>query len=81
MRQAIQTRYLSPTNTKGARIKAWAEAGSKTFNWAHEFGPQENAYLAAHAFAKARGWLKDTTLEGGCLPNGDYVFVIVEPAE
>lgn len=28
--QAIETKYLGPTNTKGARIKASAEAGSVT---------------------------------------------------
>lgn len=28
--QAIETKYLGPTNTRGSRIKASAQAGSKS---------------------------------------------------
>ncbi len=35
--QAIETKYLGPTNTKGARIKASAEAGNVTVPF--EYGP------------------------------------------
>jgi hypothetical protein len=31
--QAIQTKYLGPTNTKGSRIKAWCERGSVTVDY------------------------------------------------
>jgi len=33
--QAIQTKYLGPTNTKGARIRAWCERGSITVDYTH----------------------------------------------
>ena len=35
--QAIETKFLGPTNTKGARIKASARAGSVTVSY--EYGP------------------------------------------
>ena len=31
--QAIETRYLGPTNTRGSRIKATAAAGSITIHY------------------------------------------------
>lgn len=34
--QAITTKYLPATNTKGARIKASCEAGSVTISYPHE---------------------------------------------
>ena len=33
--QTIQTKYLAPTNTRGARIKVQAEWGSKTYDYDH----------------------------------------------
>jgi hypothetical protein len=71
--QAIQTRYLAPTNTLGARIKAWAQAGSITIPYPHELSGQAVHRLAALSLADKYGW-EDQYL-GGQLPNGDYVFV------
>lgn len=34
--QAIRTRYLGPTDTKGGRIKAECERGSITVGYAHD---------------------------------------------
>ena len=34
--QAIQTKYIGPTNTKGARIKAFCAAGSITIPYNYE---------------------------------------------
>ena len=31
--QAIQTKYIAPTNHRGSRIKAWCAAGSKTISY------------------------------------------------
>lgn len=39
--QAIQTKYLGPTNTKGARIRAWCERGSTTVNYTHDLSTEE----------------------------------------
>ena len=52
--QAITTKYLPATNTKGARIKASCEAGSVTISYPHE---AQNAF-AAHALAMYRLALK-----------------------
>ena len=75
--QAIQTRYLSPTNTRGSRIKAWAAAGSITIPYPHELSGQAVHRAAAEALAVKLGWTDPTyaPLLGGCLPNGDYAFV------
>jgi hypothetical protein len=35
MRQAIQTKWLGPTNFRGSRVKAFCEAGSLTMGWEH----------------------------------------------
>ena len=39
--QAISTRYLGPTNTLGARIKASCERGSITIPYPHELSGDE----------------------------------------
>jgi hypothetical protein len=75
--QAIQTRYLGPTNSRGARIKAWAAAGSITIAYPYELSGQACHRMAAEALALKCKW--DTPfygqLLGGQLENGDYAFV------
>lgn len=71
--QAIQTRYLCPTNSRGARIKAWAQAGSITIDYPHELSGQACHRAAAEALALKFKW--DGQLLGGQLENGDYAFV------
>lgn len=79
MRQAIQVKYLCPTNTKGIRFKASCAAGTITVNRAHELNPGQDAERAAKALLKQLGWGKHSkTMHGGVLPNGDYVFVLTE---
>lgn len=75
--QAIQTRYLSPTNTRNPRIKAWAAAGSITIPYPHELSGQAVHRAAAEALIIKLDWAKTVygPLLGGCLPNGDYAFV------
>lgn len=73
--QAIQTRYLRPTDTKGARIKAWAEAGSVTIPYPHELSGQAVYRKAAQLLADRFGW--NYKYLGAQLPTGDYAFVPV----
>jgi hypothetical protein len=75
--QAIQTRYLCPTNTKGSRIKATCAAGSITISYPYELSGQAVHCKAAEALATKLGWIDPYYggLLGGCLPNGDYCFV------
>ena len=72
--QAIITKYLSPTNTRGARIKATASAGSVTIPFPYELGLYERHEKAALALCAKLGW--DFELTGGDLPDGSTVFVL-----
>lgn len=75
--QAIQTRYLSPTNSRGARIKATCAAGSITISYPYDLSGQAVHRKAAEALVSKLGWVDPHYggLLGGCLPNGDYCFV------
>jgi len=76
--QAIQTKYLSPTNTRGARIKATAAAGSVTISYPYELSGQAVHRKAAEALCAKFDWDVESIygqLIGGQLANGDYVFV------
>jgi hypothetical protein len=82
--QAITTKYLGPTNTRGARIKATADAGSITIPWDHELNAVKNHYAVASAFALQWGWTDDSTGTGtirphafGALPCGGYVMAFL----
>lgn len=54
--QAIETRYLGPTNYRGSRVKATAAAGSVTLSWNDAFSSDENHAAAARALADKYGW-------------------------
>lgn len=75
--QAIQTKFLCPTNSRGARIKATCAAGSITISYPHELSDQASHRKAAEALVSKLGWIDPHYggLLGGCLPNGDYCFV------
>lgn len=73
MYMAIQTKFLSPTNHRGARVKAVSDAGSLTVAWDYELGVQENHHAAAVALSERLGW--PTDLIGGALPGSGYAFV------
>ena len=75
--QAINTKYLGPTNNRGSRIKATCAAGSITIDYPHGLSGQATHRKAAEALVFKLGWV-DTYyggLLGGQLANGDYVFV------
>ncbi len=74
--KAIQTRYYGPTNTRGSRIKAWAEGvKSVSIPYPHELSGEDVHRAAADKLAAKYGW--DNALIGGGLPNGDYAFCMV----
>jgi hypothetical protein len=94
--QAIATKYLGATNTRGSRIKATCDAGSLTIPYPHSENTYEAHKLACDALRlklaksiakghpgedyKKSGWLKP--MVGGGLPgNGGYAFVFIEGAE
>jgi hypothetical protein len=79
--QAIQTRYIAPTNTKGARIKAWCAAGSKTIGYPYGLTIDLAHYDAAQQLLVQMQWtgVHYGVLVQGDLPNGDYCHVLVKP--
>lgn len=72
--QAIQTKFLGPTNTRPARVKAWADAGSVTVSWDHRLSIAEN-HRAAAAVALADRFNWGGEWIGGGLPSSGYAFV------
>ena len=74
-RQAIITRHLCPTNTRGSRVKATAKAGSVTLHWNYALDSYENHIKACEAlvakFNLGGVWYGGETDAG-------YVFVDTE---
>jgi hypothetical protein len=75
--QAIITKYLPVTNSRGSRIKATCAAGSITISYPYELSGQSVHRKAAEALVSKLDWTDPHygALLGGGLPNGDYVFV------
>lgn len=83
--QAIETKYLGPTNTRPGRIKAKAWAGSITVEWDHSLSVEKNHESAASALRQKLGWVPSagrpfdcTWAQGGATDGSGYVFVAVE---
>jgi hypothetical protein len=72
--QAIQTEYLGPTNVRGSRVKATAQAGSITLNWDNALNPDRNHKAAALALATKLGW-NYGIWHGGGLPDAGMAWV------
>jgi hypothetical protein len=75
--QAIITKYIGPTETKGSRIKATCDAGSITIPYPHELSGEAVHEAAAMALVAKLEW-DDYKGEWVCgsLPNqAGYVFV------
>lgn len=77
-RQAISTKFIGPTNTRGSRIKASAQAGSMTFPYDHSLSASMNHAAAAKKFADKYEWNGVWVGGGGVNRNGDMVFVKVD---
>lgn len=55
--QAIKTKYLGPTDTRGARIKASCDAGSLTVAWDYAGNADTNHYAAQLQLRLKLGWV------------------------
>ena len=76
MYQAIQTKYFGPSNVRGARVKAIADAGSITLHWNHALGVEGNhAAARAARFACANSTWDGRWVGGGMKDHG-YCFVL-----
>lgn len=77
---AIFTRYLCPTNTKGSRIKAMARGLSVTIPLDHALDMPERHEKAARALLGKLGWYNSDTALAGETPDGrGYIFVAITP--
>lgn len=81
--QAIQTKYLGPTNTRSSRIVAKCNAGRLTVPYDHEFDGQGNHEQACKALKEKLGWTVPVgytdTVCGG-LTDGSMVHVFIPKA-
>lgn len=73
--QAIVTKYIGPTNFRGSRVKATAQAGSITIGWDDALNADDNHQRAAQALATKHGWPRRAA--HGVLPDGSHVWVPV----
>jgi hypothetical protein len=78
--QAIRTKYINPTNTKGARMRATCAAGSIIIALDHALDVEQNHAAAARALQikltrqhHGDHWLAQMVC--GCLPDGSYAHV------
>lgn len=78
--QAIHTKYIGPTNTRGSRIKATCDAGSVTIPYPYDLSGQACHRAAALALVTKLGWDDPhygAGLLGGALPNNaGYCFIL-----
>ena len=65
---AIMTKYLAPTNTKGARIRAYTESGhSVTIGYPYMPGGEDASHeQAARALMSKMGWDFEIVQGGTC---------------
>lgn len=75
-RQAIHTKYIGPTNHKGARVKAYGQAGAVTVGWDHALDTQGNHNRAVVAFLESFKW-GGTWVNGGSADDVGFVYVEV----
>ena len=71
MYQAIETKFLGPTNFRGARVKATAQAASVMVSWDHALNVDENHAAAARALAEKMGWEGAWIAGGGAQGKGN----------
>lgn len=72
---AIQTKYISPTNSRGARIKAWTDTGFSVYiSYPHEHSHEVCHYQAVKALVEKHKLDWDlTAMRYGGTEKG-YVF-------
>lgn len=76
--QAIHTRYLGPTNHRGARIIASCDARRAIVPWDYSLNVSDNHQVAARSLAHDLGWLDGFRIESGSLPGSlGYAHVLV----
>lgn len=73
--QAIETKFLGPTNTKGARIKASAQAGSVTVPYEYQGVDVEHDQALRALVTKLKWW--GVWARGGNVAGTGNVYVCI----
>lgn len=74
--QAIQVKYLRPTDARSTRLKASCASGSITIPYNYEYGNAQTAYReAAEALCARLDFKLEKPLLGGQISVGVYVFI------
>jgi hypothetical protein len=74
--QTIKTKFLSPTDTKPARVKATTTSGiNLTLSWDHGLDTYDNHVKAAQALAERLKW--PGQWHGGSADDGEMIFVCI----
>ncbi|BAO20668.1 hypothetical protein X917_gp02 [Pseudomonas phage PPpW-4] len=74
--QAIQTKYMGPTDTKGSRVQVTCAGQTRYFGWDHALGSCDNHIKAAEVFAKE--WAASFKLHSAILKAGVYVHIATD---
>jgi len=72
--QAVETKYLGPTDTKGSRVKATAPAGSIIVSWDYALNTEDNHIAAAKALVAKYEWNYSELVTGSL--NNSYVHTL-----
>lgn len=75
--QAIRTKFIPPTNTRGDRVKASCQAKSITVAWEYGLDTEEMHRAAAVQLCLKLGWHFED-LATGQLPDGSYCHVLIQ---
>lgn len=72
--QAIRTRYIYPTNTRGPRIQAKCDVKTIYVSYDHALNIDENHMAACRKLAESLGWGDGpyNTMHGGTFGNDTY---------
>lgn len=79
---SVLVKYCHPTQTKGARLKAWMAYGGKAafFPYDHSINSEENRDMACIGLVKKLGFWKGSLgqryFTRGFLGNGLYCFTL-----
>ena len=73
-RQAIETRYISPTNHRGSRIVATSASGLRfIYPWDYSLGIEANHYAAAKALQAKLEW---EPIKAGGSTKAGFVWLV-----
>ena len=75
--QAIKTKYIGPSATKGSRIQASCEARTIYVPYSHDLNSDGNHRAACEVLLRAMGWTRDNSqhysdMVGGWHDNACY---------